>query len=156
MIDVVFVVLVFFMALAAQIRVERDLALRLPGAAAPGAAALPDEEYTVAVGPLGEISFNDEACDGPESTDLPRLRTLLDALRVGRAGDRSAGERTASGAVAAAGVSAASGMTAGRDEGPAVVIASDPVSRYERTIAVMDALAAAGIRRVSLAGRNPP
>lgn len=186
MIDVVFVVLVFFMALAAQIRVERDLALRLPGAAVPGAAALPEEEYTVAVGPLGEISFNDEPCDGPESPDLPRLRALLDALRAGRPGDRSAGERPASpaaaaararaaggastaagasavvevsalaGASAAGGASAVAGMTPGRDEGPVVVIASDPASRYERTIAVMDALASVGIRRVSLAGEEDP
>jgi biopolymer transport protein ExbD len=168
MIDVVFVVLVFFMALAAQIRVERDLALRLPGAAGPGAAPLPEEEYTVAVGPLGEISFNDEPCDGPESADLPRLRTLLEALRAGRAGDRSAGERASAGTVAAAGAGAAAGASAAvgasavagmrleREEGPAVVIASDPASRYERTIAVMDALAAAGIRRVSLAGEEDP
>lgn len=156
MIDVVFVVLVFFMALAAQIRVERDLALRLPGAVVPGAAALPEEEYTVAVGPLGEISFNEEPCDGPESVDLPRLRTLLEALRARRTGDRSADERAASGAVAAAGASAGAGMTPGRDDGPMVVIASDPASRYERTIAVMDALAAAGIRRVSLAGEEDP
>lgn len=162
MIDVVFVVLVFFMALAAQIRVERDLALRLPGAAGPGAAPLPEEEYTVAVGPLGEISFNDEPCDGPESADLPRLRTLLEALRAGRAGDRSAGERASAGTVAAAGAGAAAGsstvagMRLEREEGPAVVIASDPASRYERTIAVMDALAAAGIRRVSLAGEEDP
>jgi biopolymer transport protein ExbD len=38
--------------------------------------------------------------------------------------------------------------------GPAVVIASDPESRYERTIAVLDALAAVGIQRVSLAGEE--
>jgi len=47
-------------------------------------------------------------------------------------------------------------MTPGRDEGPVVVIASDPASRYERTIAVMDALASVGIRRVSLAGEEDP
>lgn len=184
MIDVVFVVLVFFMALAAQIRVERDLALRLPGAAASGATVLPEEEYIVAVGPLGEISFNDEPCDGPESTELPGLRTLLGALRAGRAGDRSAGEtlawgvRTAGaamaevgissvaatptpaatsvGAATASGVNATAGMAPEGQDGPVIVIASDPASRYERTIAVLDALAAAGIRRVSLAGEEDP
>ncbi len=179
MIDVVFVVLVFFMALAAQIRVERDLALRLPGTPASGVAALPEEEYTVAVGPLGEISFNDEPCDGPESTDLPGLRTLLGALRSGRPADRPAAEtsavglagsagvtamadhgtedggtRLATGVVATGGANAVVRMTPVTDEGPMIVIASDPSSRYDRTIAVLDALAAAGMRRVSLAGEE--
>lgn len=179
MIDVVFVVLVFFMALAAQIRVERDLALRLPGAPTPGMAALPAEEYTVAVGPQGEISFNDEPCDGPESTDLPGLRTLLGALHTGSVADRTAGGTLATGAAVSAGATAMAGpgttgagtglasgvvapaganpvvgMTSVTEEGPVIVIVSDPSSRYERTIAVLDALAAAGIRRVSLAGEE--
>ena len=137
MIDVVFVVLVFFMALAAQIRVERDLSLRLPGLAQPGGKALPDEEHVVTVGSAGEIRFNDEPCDGPESPDLPGLRALLARLRS---------------------VLAPLDPAPGPDgsAGLAVVIASDPESRYERTIAVLDALAAAGIQRVSLAGEEGP
>ncbi len=135
MIDVVFVVLVFFMALAAQIRVERDLSLRLPGPPQPGGKALPDEEHVVSVGSAGEIRFNDEPCDGPDSPDLPGLRALLARLR---------------------GVLDPLYPVLGPDggAGPAVVIASDPESRYERTIAVLDALAAVGIQRVSLAGEE--
>jgi biopolymer transport protein ExbD len=129
MIDVVFVILVFFMALAGQIRLEQSLQTRLPGVAAAGEAATFVDEQIIRVDAAGEVSLNDEGYDSAALNDLPELRVTLERLK-------------------------ASGEAAGS---PVVVtVMSHPDSAYERTIRVLDALAAAGITRVSFTAEEEP
>jgi biopolymer transport protein ExbD len=127
MIDVVFVILVFFMALAAQIRLEHSLQSRLPGVAAGGAAASFVDEQIIRVDEAGDVTLNDERLDTAGDAELRELRATL--VRLKAAGD-------------AAGT-------------PVVVtVMSHPDSAYERTIRVLDALAAARITQVSFAAEE--
>jgi biopolymer transport protein ExbD len=129
MIDVVFVILVFFMALAGQIRLEQSLQTRLPGAAAAGEAASFVDEQVIRVDAAGEVTLNDEGYDSAGAAGLPELRATLERLKA-------AGEAAGSPVV--------------------VTVMSHPDSAYERTIRVLDALAAAGITRVSFTAEDEP
>lgn len=80
MVDVVFVLVLFFMASAGMQTVELQLGIRLPsGAAGPGATAI--TPIIVDINSEGQVIMNNQAFDTPESRDLPALRAwLTDAL----------------------------------------------------------------------------
>ena len=122
MIDVVFVVLVFFMSLSATIKVEQELNSRLPGSATTSAAvAFPDEQI-IAVELSGQVLLNDDPVDSPTDSDLPRLLATLKRLRQNAA----AAQTTL-----------------------VVTIASDPLAPYSRTVDVLNTLAAAQVENVT-------
>lgn len=123
MIDVVFVILVFFMALAAQIRIEQILQTRLPGAAVAGSPTEFFDEQILQIADDGEVTLNDEIFDAPDSHDLPQLTNTLGQLQ---ASSNAAKTRLV------------------------VTLISHPDSLYERTIDVLNALAAAGVTNVTL------
>ena len=81
MIDVVFVILVFFMALAAQIRIEHSLQTTLPGVAVAGSPAPLVDEQLIQIDASGEVRLNDEALDATESVHLPQLRATMLRLK---------------------------------------------------------------------------
>ena len=122
MIDVVFVILVFFMALAAQLRVEQILATKLPGVAASAEAVEFFDEQLIAIGADGEVALNDEPYDSPASHALPQLTATL--LRLKETSDAAQTKVV-------------------------VTLTSHPDSPYFRTIDVLNALAAAGITQVT-------
>ena len=83
MIDVVFVIMLFFMVMAGAVRVERELKTSLPGLA-PANLDKPQEtpdEIVVAVEETGAVTLNEEEFDTPESKELPNFTSTLLLLK---------------------------------------------------------------------------
>lgn len=74
MIDVVFVIMLYFMAIAGTNKMEQELKMKLPGDSDQVNAPtdMPDE-LTIAVAEDGQVSLNDSPVDTPASEDLPTL-----------------------------------------------------------------------------------
>lgn len=122
MIDVVFVILIFFMALAAQIKVEQILQSKLPGVAVASKSTEFVDEQIIAIDADGEVTLNDENYDSARSRDLPQLKATLIRLKTSSDAAKSK---------------------------VVVTLISDPDAPYYRTIDVLDALSAAGISNVT-------
>ena len=122
MIDVVFVVLVFFMSLCAAIKVEAELNTKLPGNATTSAAVEFPDEQTIAIEVNGQVLLNDAPFDAPNDPDLPSLTDTLKRLK-----QNSENAKTVL----------------------LVTISSDPKAPYFRTIDVLNALAAAAVDNVT-------
>ena len=122
MVDVVFVIMLFFMVMAGAVKVENELSTRLPGSAGSSSAAEFTDETIIAISDEGEVSLNEEPFDTPTSADLPQLRSTLMRLKE----------------------------NADNAKQPVVVtIVSDAHAKYSRTIDVLNALAAAKITNVT-------
>jgi len=122
MVDVVFVIMLFFMVMAGAVKVENELSTRLPGSAESSSAAEFTDETIIGISDEGEVSLNEEPFDTPTSSDLPQLRATLMRLKE----------------------------NADNAKQPAVVtIVSDAHAKYSRTIDVLNALAAAKITSVT-------
>ena len=122
MIDVVFVIMLFFMVMAGAVKVENELNTTLPGSTESSSATDFVDEIIISISESGEVALNDEPLDAPDSRDLPRLRDTLMRLK----------------------------QNADNAKTPAVVtIVSDPSAKYSRTVDVLDALAVAKIETVT-------
>ena len=122
MIDVVFVIMLFFMVMAGAVKVENELNTQLPGTAETSGATEFVDEQIITISDSGEVSLNDEPFDSPESRDLPQLKGTL--LRLKQNADTA--------------------------KAPSVVtIISDEQAKYSRTVDVLDALAVAKIDNVT-------
>jgi len=75
MIDVVFVIMLFFMVMAGSVKVERELNSQLV------------DEQVVSISEAGEIALNDEPLSPPGDTQMTRLKDTLSRLR--QAGDQA-------------------------------------------------------------------
>jgi biopolymer transport protein ExbD len=129
MIDVVFVVLVFFMSLSATLQIEQELNSRLPGSAVTSApVAFPDEQI-IAIETGGQVLLNDDPVDTPTDADLPRLLATLKRLRQNADAARTT---------------------------LVVTVASDPLAPYSRTVDVLNALAAARVDHVTFSAPEEP
>jgi len=122
MIDVVFVVLVFFMSLTATVKIEAELNSKLPGTATSSAAVDFPDEQTISIDPSGQVLLNDDPIDGPNDPEMPKLTDTLKRLKQ----NADAAKTTL-----------------------LVTIASAPKAPYFRTIDVLNALAAAAIDNVT-------
>jgi len=122
MIDVVFVIMLFFMVMAGAVKVERELPSQLPGNAETQDATEMVDEIVVTIAETGEISLNDEPMDTPTSREMPSLKATL--IRLKKASDQA--------------------------KTPTMVtIVSEPAAKYSRTVDALDALALAGIGNVT-------
>jgi biopolymer transport protein ExbD len=122
MIDVVFVIMLFFMVMAGAVKVERELNTKLPGTADTGGPTDFVDEIVINIAENGEVTLNDEPMDSPTSKDMPQLRATLLRLKQGSDAAKS----------------------------PALVtVISEPEARYARTIDVLDSLAVAQIENVT-------
>lgn len=122
MIDVVFVIMLFFMVMAGAVKVENELNTQLPGTAETSDAIEFVDEQIITISDTGEVSLNDEPFDSPESRDLPQLKGTLMRLK----------------------------QNADTAKAPSVVtIISDEQAKYSRTVDVLDALAVAKIDNVT-------
>jgi len=122
MIDVVFVIMLFFMLMAGSVKVEKELNTRLPGVAITQAPTDFVDEQIIAISADGDITLNDDAVDSVKSTDLPQLKATLMRLK----------------------------QTSDAAKSPVMItIISDPQAKYSRTINVLDALAVAQIGNVT-------
>ncbi len=122
MIDVVFVIMLFFMVMAGAVKIENELNTQLPGTVSTSNSTDFVDEQIITISDTGEVSLNDEPFDSPESKDLPQLKGTLMRLK----------------------------QNADAAKTPAVVtIISDEQAKYSRTIDVLDALAVARIDNVT-------
>jgi len=122
MIDVVFVIMLFFMVMAGAVKVERELNTQLPGNVDPGTSTDFVDEQIITISENGEVLLNDEPFDSATSHDLPQLKGTLMRLK----------------------------QNADASKSPTMVtIVSDETAKYSRTIDVLDALAVAKIDNVT-------
>ena len=122
MIDVVFVIMLFFMVMASSVRVEKELNTKLPGTTETSSAVEFNDEQLVGIAENGEITLNDDPVDSPESKDLPVFTNTLKRLKQSSDAAKS----------------------------PVVLtIVSELNAPYQRTIDVLNACAAAKIDNVT-------
>jgi biopolymer transport protein ExbD len=122
MIDVVFVIMLFFMLMAGSIKVEKELNTKLPGVVDTSEPTDFTDEQIISISDQGEVSLNDDVIDSATSTDLPHLRATLMRLKQ---------------------------TTDAAKSSVLITIISAPMSKYSRSINVLDALAAAKITNVT-------
>lgn len=124
LIDVVFLLLIYFMVSSSLKRSEADLGLSLPGQVKQSETIVMPDEQVIEVRADGVIVFNDREYTDPSKADLAELEQIL--LRF----------REASQLV---------------EITPYVTIAADNNSIHERVIDVLNACAGAGIKNVTFA-----
>jgi biopolymer transport protein ExbD len=122
MIDVVFVILLFFIAQASGIQVENAHVTKLPGTVESTTETILPDEVAVRIEDDGQVYLNDDPLDGPEIKNLPELAGSLNSLR--EASDASKSKVL-------------------------VTIYANELARYERVIDVLDALSRAKITDVT-------
>lgn len=77
MIDMVFLLLVFFLVTSKPLKPEADLGMTLPGSVSQEEAIdLPDEQR-IEIKDNGQVLLNDQPMDSPDSSDLPQLLATL-------------------------------------------------------------------------------
>lgn len=128
MIDVVFLMLIYFMVTSTLIKQEADFSITLP---APPTDTAPPEQYPsehfVQVLPDGTILLNGAPMDNPESRGMPQLTRTLSRLKQ-------------------------SADSAGIDM--YVTIDADDLSPHQRSIDALNACALARVKFVSFAMRG--
>ena len=124
MIDMVFLLLVFFMVSAKPIKQESDINIGLPGTVAQEEALEIPDEQRIQIQPNGQILLNDQPMDAPQSPELPALLTTLKRFKE----------------------SADSNKTE-----PLITIDADDAANHQRIVQVLNACAQAKITGVTFA-----
>jgi biopolymer transport protein ExbD len=120
MVDVVFVLLLFFMASAGSQVIEKELNISLPsGRSASAASAVPTTPMIIDILPDGRVQMNNMVYDTPESRELPDLRNKLKET-ISKFGDKDP-----------------------------VILRPDPMTKHERVMDVLNAASAAGVTKLS-------
>jgi biopolymer transport protein ExbD len=78
MLDVMFVLLMFFMVMAGQQVKEAELGVSVPGGGQPSTTA--KTPVTIRIAPDGVVTFNDTPVDSREDREMPKLRARLKNL----------------------------------------------------------------------------
>ncbi len=122
MIDVVFVIMLFFMVMAGAVKVEKELNCTLPGTVDTAKEAPFAEEQVISINAAGEVSLNEEPVGTADDRTLNNLRAVLMRIKANCEAAKT----------------------------PAVVtIASEAKVKHGRTMEVLDACSEAGIASVS-------
>ncbi|GAB4167012.1 MAG: biopolymer transporter ExbD [Terrimicrobiaceae bacterium] len=122
MIDMVFLLLVFFMVTAKPIKQESDISMALPGTAAQEEALEIPDEQQLAIMADGTIVLNELPVATPADRDMPRLFSIL--RRFKQSADASKSEAL-------------------------VTISADDRSQHQRIVDVLNVCARAGISGVT-------
>jgi biopolymer transport protein ExbD len=122
MIDVVFVIMLFFMVMAGSVRVEKELSSQLPGNAETSGAVEFVDEIVITISESGEVALNDEPLSPPGDAAAERLKATL--IRLKEASDQA--KTTAM-----------------------VTVVNEPEVKHGRSMEVLNALAVAGISNVT-------
>lgn len=125
LIDMTFLLLIYFICTCTLITPEADLGIRLPGMVAQATSVDMPDEQIIEVRHNGQVFLNDKEYDKPSSQDLPELQRVLRSYKA---------------------ASEASGNQA------LVTIWAEDDTEHQRVIDVMNACAAAKIKDVSFAG----
>lgn len=122
MIDIVFLLLIYFMVTTTIVKEEADLGVKLPSSvAAPPDTPLPEQHY-IDILLDGTVMLNGVPTDNPGSTSLPNLTRTLNQLKL--SSDR-AGLKTL------------------------VIIQPDPETYQQSVVNVLNALKSVGINSIS-------
>jgi biopolymer transport protein ExbD len=121
MIDVVFVIMLFFMVMAGAVKVENHLVSNLPAVGETGGTDFVDETV-INVSEDGEVLLNDEPMDTASTKDLKSLKNNMQRLRQN---SEAAQNKLI------------------------VTIVAEPQAKYGRVIDVMNALNAAKVTDVT-------
>ena len=128
MIDVVFVILLFFIVQASDIQVENAHVTKLPGTIeTKGDTPIPDE-IAVRIEDDGQVYLNDDPLDSPTAKDLPEFASNMNQLREN--------------------------SDAAKSE-VLVTIYANELARYERVVDVLDALSRAKVSNVTFQAGSP-
>ncbi len=127
MIDMVFLLLVFFMVSAKPVQPERDIPMGLPGQVAQEEAINMPDETRIVIEANGQVVLNERRIDQPSGSALPELRALL--IRYRQSAENARTEALVT--------------LAPHDEVP-----------HQRLVDVLNACAEAGIGSVSLAATS--
>ncbi|OYV03772.1 MAG: biopolymer transporter ExbD [Verrucomicrobiales bacterium VVV1] len=129
MIDVVFVILLYFMVMAGDIQVENAHVTKLPGSVeeTKEPVNLPDE-IAIRIEDDGQVYLNDDPLDTPDNKALPELASTLNQLRI-------SSDSTSTKVL--------------------VTIYANELALYERVIDVLDALTRAQIGNVTFQAGAP-
>ena len=122
MIDVVFLLLIYFMVTAALIKEEADISIQLPTPSDNTSSDELPEEAFIFIEPSGQVLFNGSPIDQLDSRAMPGLAQSLERLRLNA--DASGRKMFVS-------------------------IQADPASLHQRSIDVLNACASAKVRFVS-------
>lgn len=129
LIDVVFLLLIYFMVTSSLKRQEADLGIQLPGAVAQTQAVVIPDEQIVEILADGRVLLNGQVFPADSGPELPELYQVL--LRYKQASDLT---RTKA----------------------LVTIQAEDEARHERVIDVMNACAGAGIKHVTFGMDEDP
>ena len=122
LIDMVFLLLIYFLTTASLARPEADLGIRLPGMVAQAQSVNMPDEQLIEVKSTGHVILNGRAYDRPDKPDLPELVATLLRYRLS--------------------------AEAARNEA-LITISADDDALHQRVIDVMNACAAARITNVT-------
>ena len=124
MIDVVFVIMLFFMVMAGAVKVERELKQQLPGVnvVSPESQVEMPDEITVGVEESGHVTLNEEELDPSDSKTMPNFTATM--MRLKQEAD-------------------------GRKAKVLVTIQAEEQAKYERVIDVLNCLARAQVSNVT-------
>ena len=128
MIDVVFVILLFFIVQASDIQVENAHVTKLPGTVETASETILPDEIAVRIEDDGQVYLNDDPLDTPTAKNLPEFAGSLNNLR--ESSDASKSKLL-------------------------VTIYANELARYERVVDVLDALSRAKISDVSFQAGSP-
>ncbi len=128
MIDVVFVIMLYFMVMAGAVKIENAHNTKLPGKVeSKEAVSLPDE-IAIRIEDDGQVYMNEEPLDSATIPDLPELASNL--IQLKQSSDASKTEVL-------------------------VTIYANEQAKYERVVQVLDALSRARISNVSFQASAP-
>jgi biopolymer transport protein ExbD len=125
LIDMTFLLLIYFICTCSLIMPEADLGIRLPGMVAQSTTVDMPDEQMIEVRENGQVFLNDREYDSAASQELP---DLLRTLRQYKAASEAAGNQAL------------------------ITIWADDKAVHQRVIDVMNACAAALIKDISFAG----
>ena len=125
LIDLVFLLLVFFMVTCSLVKSEGDLGIQLPGMIAQAESVDMPDEQIIEVKESGRVYLNDREYDSHDSQDLPMLVATL--LRYKAASDAAKNKAL-------------------------ITISAHDNARHQRVIDVMNACADAKITNITFAG----
>lgn len=122
MIDVVFVIMLFFMVMAGAIKAERQLTTALPGHTESALVDLPPDEITIMISEDGYVTLNEEEVASGMDGNLKRMTAMLTRIQ------RDAEARGAK---------------------VLVTVQTEAQVRYQRIMDVLNATSSAGMRDVT-------
>ena len=129
MVDVVFVIMLFFMVLAGSVKIENAHNTKLPGTVQVENSDTPmPDEIAIRIEEDGQVYLNEEPLDNPQVKELPELTGSLSQLKQSSIASRSE---------------------------VLVTIYANEQAKYERVVDVLDALTRAAIANVTFQAGAP-